>query len=111
LTAARNIELTNTTDKQDAAKYIQTVGLKSQAFDEFEQYQKQHLALKANDIYKSELGGFTTCLYYINSEMKRITALPQTVGTLSEIKRIGNGQGERNGSASRKSSHTGNPGF
>ena len=94
LTAARNIELANTTDKQDAAKYIQTIALKREAFDKFEEYQKQHLALKANDIYKSELDGFTTYLDYINSEIKRITALPQTVGTLGEINALEKARGK-----------------
>ncbi|HZW64066.1 MAG TPA: hypothetical protein VFF23_00140, partial [Hanamia sp.] len=94
LTAARNIELANTTDKQDAAKYIQTIALKREAFDKFEEYQKQHLALKANDMYKSELDGFTTYLDYINSEIKRITALPQTVGTLNEINALEKARGK-----------------
>jgi hypothetical protein len=85
LNAARNIELANTTDKQNAAKYIQSISLKKDSFDKFEEYQNQHLGIKANEIYKNELDGFTSYLDYINSEIKRITSLPQTVGTVNEL--------------------------
>lgn len=85
LNAAKSIELANTTDKQDAEKYIQTIGLKKDAFDKFQDYQRQHLGLKAEDIYKNELDGFKSYLEYINSEIKRISALPETSGTVMEL--------------------------
>lgn len=88
LNAAKNIELANTTAKQDAAKYIQNISLKKDAFDKFQAYQQQHLGAKANELYKNELDGFKSYLEYINSEIKRITSLPQTVGTVNELKAL-----------------------
>lgn len=88
LNNAKNIELANTTEKQGAAKYIQNISLKKEAFDKFEAYQEQHLRVKANDLYKNELDGFKSYLEFINSEINRITSLPQTVGTVNELKAL-----------------------
>ncbi|MEO6134759.1 MAG: hypothetical protein ABIP35_06370, partial [Ginsengibacter sp.] len=86
--AAKSIELANTTEKQEAEKYIQSIGMKKAAFDKFQDYQSQHLGLKADAIYKDELDGFKNYLEFINSEIKKVSALPETAGSVIKLESL-----------------------
>jgi hypothetical protein len=88
LKSAEQTEILNTIYKQDAQHYLDAVALKKQAFDDFEQIQKQGNATatqQAKSAYHDQIGEFNSFLDYLKDQANKlkvsIALQPDNIGT------------------------------
>jgi tape measure domain-containing protein len=88
LKSAEQTEILNTIYKQDAQHYLDGVALKKQAFDDFEQIQKQGnetATQQAKSAYHDQIGEFNSFLDYLKDQANKlkvsIALQPDNIGT------------------------------